>query len=130
MITPTFTAVVERGVLRADVGYYKWLASLEGQRVEAIVRKKRKQRSTQQNKYYWSVIIGILADFCGYDPEGMHEALKEKFLGSERDSHGLKKIRSTTDLTTDEFISYTNQVVIWAAQNLSVYIPGPNECEY
>jgi hypothetical protein len=126
-IVPIFAAKVEHGTLKADISYYKWLNTLEGCNVTVRVEKKKKQRSLSQNAWYWGVCVELLADFCGYSPDEMHESLKEKFLGSERDKNGLVKIRSTAALSTDEFVDYTNRIVIWAAQQLSVFIPGPGE---
>jgi hypothetical protein len=126
---PVFFGQVNDGVLQVEARFHAYLATLEGP-VEVVVRKKRAQRSNKQNRYYWGVVVQILSDFCGYTPEEMHEALKEKFLGSERDQKGLLRIKSTASLTTDEFAQYTNRVVIWAAQELLVYIPDPNMAEY
>lgn len=130
MIIPIFQGTIAKGQLRTGVEYHKWLATLEGHEVEVTVRKKRKQRSLPQNKFYWGIIVEMLSDFTGYSREEMHEALKEKFLGSERDEHGLMKIGSTTTLTTDEFIGYTNKIIIWAAQELGVFIPDPNSVAF
>ncbi|MCR4307535.1 MAG: hypothetical protein NUV80_03170 [Candidatus Berkelbacteria bacterium] len=129
MIVPIFQGTITKGQLRAGVDYYKWLSTLEGQAVEIVVRKKRKQRSIPQNKFYWGIIVEMLSDFTGYNREEMHEALKQKFLGAEPDAHGLVKIKSTTVLTTDEFVNYTNRVVMWAAQSLGVYIPPPGSID-
>ena len=126
-IVPIHQGFIDKGQLKCDVSFYKYLNSLEGQNVTVRVEKKKKQRSLSQNKWYWGVCVEILADFCGYSADEMHESLKEKFLGSERDKNGLVKIRSTAALSTDEFVDYTNRVVIWAATSLSVYIPGPGE---
>jgi len=130
MITPIFRGKVEKGTLRADVRFYAYLSSLEGQEVEIVVRKKRSKRSDQQNRYYWGVVVKMIADHCGYFSDEMHEALKLKFLGASTDEHGLVKIRSTAKLSKDEFIQYLNAVVQFAAMSLGVYIPGPNEVEY
>jgi len=128
---PVFRGTVNKGVLQVEARFYPYLASLEGQKVEIIVRKRRSKRSDQQNRYYWGVVVQILAEHCGYSPEEMHEALKEKFLGTwERDEHGLVKRKSTTTLSVDEFIRYTNEVIRWAAENLTVYIPDPQLVDF
>ena len=130
MITPKFKGTIIKGQIRADVGFYKWLTTLEGQAVEVIVRKQRKQRSDNQNRFYWGVIIEMLSEFTGYTREEMHEALKFRFLAAGQDENGLVKIRSTATLTTDEFINYTNNIVIWAAQELGVFVPDPGSAEF
>jgi len=131
MIIPTFQGVVNKGVLQVEARFYPYLASLEGQKVEIVVRKRRSKRSDQQNRYYWGVVVQILADHCGYSPEEMHEALKEKFLGTQdRDKHGLIKTKSTAVLSKDEFVRYTNEVMRWAAENLTIYIPDPHLVDF
>jgi len=133
MITPKFYGNVEDGVLKIEnlARYLVWIAHLDGKQVEIVVRKWRQQRSINQNRYYWGVVVAALADHCGYTPEEMHEALKEKFLGHEEvDKFGLKKIKSSATLTTEDFNSYVNQVVIWAAQDLQCYIGDPNQYDF
>ena len=127
---PVFFGKVEKGALKADARFYAWLSALEGLDVEIVVRKKRTKRSDPQNRYYWGVAIEMLSSFTGYSREEMHDALKEKFLGSERDSMGLVKIRSSASLSKDEFSKYTNQVVRWAAESLGLFIPDPNQVDY
>ena len=127
---PVFIGKVASGSLQADARFYNYLRSLEGLDVEIVVRKKRTKRSDQQNRYYWGVVIELLSGHTGYSRDEMHDALKEKFLRSERDSMGLVKIRSSATLSKDEFAKYTNQVVRWAAEKLDLYIPDPNSVEY
>ena len=131
MIIPTFQGVVNKGVLQVEARFYPYLASLEGQKVEIVVRKRRSKRSGQQNRYYWGVVVKMLADKLGYEPEEMHYALRVKFLGEEEDRYGLKKIRSTTELSTKEFIEvYTEPIKRWAAEFLCFRIPDPNEVDF
>jgi len=130
-MTPVFCGKVQKGVLQVDIRFYSWLSTLEGLDVEIVVRKKRSKRSDPQNRYYWGVVVAMIADHCGYTSEELHEALKEKFLGAnERDEHGLIKIGSTAALSKDEFAQYVNKVVQFAAMSLGVYIPDPSMVEY
>lgn len=92
-------------------------------KVEVTVRKWRRQRSHEQNRYYWGVIIDMLGNYFGYEPEEMHEALKFKFL---RKTDGpLETVRSTTDLTTKEFSDYCDGIKRWAASEYQFVIPDP-----
>lgn len=96
--------------------------------VDITIRRHRKSRSDRQNAYYWAVVVGMLAEFCGYTPEEMHEALKWKFLRREADGP-LPTVRSTTELGTQEFEDYVEMVRMWAATDLGVVVPLPNEIE-
>ena len=130
MITPVFYGRVSRGSLQADSRFHSYLGSLEGLEIEIVVRKKRSKRSDQVNRYYWGVVVSMIADHCGYTKDECHDALKLKFLGSRPDENGLTKMRSTASLSKDEFSQYLNSVVQFAAISLSVFIPGPNDVEY
>ena len=95
----------------------------EDMKVEVTVRKWRRHRSLEQNRYYWGVIIDMLGNHFGYEPDEMHEALKFEFL---RKTDGpLETVRSTTSLTTKEFSDYCEDIKRWAAINYQVNIPDP-----
>jgi hypothetical protein len=82
-------------------------------------------RSVQQNRYYWCVVVDLLAVHTGYTPDEMHEALKWKFLIIHRD--GLPDtVKSTTNLTKDQFCEYIDNIQKWAARDLGCVIPDPN----
>lgn len=75
-------------------------------------------------------MIKIIADHLGYDAEELHEALKRKFIGETEDQYGLKRVATTTTMTTTEFIeAYTEPIKRWAAEFLKLYIPDPGEAE-
>ena len=127
-MNPIFRGRVEKGKLILDdpSRFLVHQASLEGKKIELVLRKSSSIRSLNANAYYWSVIVKLIADHCGYDSDECHEALKFKFLSDQApDEQGLVKIRSTASLNVDEFIDYTNRVVVWAATTLQVYIPAP-----
>ena len=127
-----FRGSVKKGKLILDdpARYLVHLASFEGKKIELTLRKSSSQRSLKANAYYWGVVVKLIADHCGYDSDEMHEALKYKFLSNHlEDEKGLTKIKSSASLSVDEFINYTNQVVIWAARDLQVFIPSPHEVE-
>jgi hypothetical protein len=88
-------------------------------------KTKATVRSDQQNRYYWGVVVDLLAVHTGYTPEEMHEALKIKFLSVRRD--GLPDtVKSTTKLTKDEFCEYIDNIQKWAARDMGCVIPDPD----
>ncbi len=132
MPVPIFPGAVVDGNLRLQnpTRYELWIALLDGKQVEVVVKQKRNRRSDRQNRYYWGVVIKIIADHLGYEPDELHESLKRKFLGEVEDRYGLRRVASTTMLTTAEFIeTYTEPIKRWAAEYLRLYIPDPNEVE-
>jgi len=129
MITPVFPCTVEKGVLRAGVEYYRWLQKLEGGDLETIVRKKRRQRSLPQNKYFHGPVVRIFTDtlWGDGDYDGMKRALCEKFLSTVDERTGLKRIKSTTGLSTVEWELFMRQCRKFGDE-LGFYVPAPNEC--
>lgn len=91
-----------------------------------------KPRSQSENKYYWAVVIKIISDETGNDPESVHNALKTLFLPREYVQIGEKEVetpKSTKDLTTSEMEDYLLRCRIFASEELSIQIPLPNESE-
>jgi hypothetical protein len=130
MANPVFIGVVtEDGKLLLDFRrqFDAYLKRFAGDEVEVEVRKRRSKRSTQQNAYWWGVVIPHIASHCGYTPDETHEALKVKFLGQEDLSRGLVRVGSTAKLNTTEFADLVDRVVLWAAEDLGVIIPLPEE---
>ena len=106
------------------------LQKLKGKnRVFIVVDEEKPSRSNNQNKYYWSVVIGTLSNELGYTADEMHEVLKEKFLPKkEVELLGDKiKIGSSAKLKTDEFEKYLEDIRRFAAEKLNIIIPLPNE---
>lgn len=107
--------------------------------VDIIVRKQTRQRSKLQNDYYWGVVMSMICDETGSDRDSVHEFCRRSFLrkrGKEiyvnnyPDRLDVRdEIPSTTELTTVQFISYTEYIKQWAAQFLGMYIPDPQKVE-
>lgn len=114
----------------------RWLSTFKpGTRVDVVIKKHRKNRTLEQNAYYWGVVIPILADHFGHDnPEDMHEDLKLAFNPVDSKIEFGKKIGgTTTKMSTEEFMvsdtSYVERVCRWAATKYGLYIPPPKKAE-
>ncbi len=129
-MNPIFHGHVTQGVLYLDdlPAYEKQIASLDGKPVELVLRRHREQRSSEQNRYYWGVVVALIAEHCGYEPEEAHEALKIKFLRSH-EATALPSVRSTADLNTAEFAEFVDQCRRFAAAYLNLNIPDPSAAE-
>jgi len=81
-LTPKFAGRVENGRITfhkpREVSAY--LSKLGDNEIEVSIEKWKDQRSMQQNRYYWSVVVKIISNDTGNDPETVHEFLKAKFL--------------------------------------------------
>jgi hypothetical protein len=132
-MTPIFTATVRGGKLvQADLNAVKrHLATLDGHDVEFTIKRKRSQRSLDQNKFWWAVPVAILAEHCGYTPSQMHYALLGECFGYLAGPTGqpVPNVPSSSELSVDEFSRLIEWVLTWAPSELGVSIPAPNEVD-
>lgn len=111
--------------------FQKRLEKLAGQDIELWIGKRGYLRSLQQNAYYWGVIVEMISEETGHTPEEVHAFAKGMFLKkwiTFKDKE-IEIIRSTTELDKAEFEDYAEKVRRWAASELSLSIPLPNECD-
>lgn len=117
--------------------------SFEGKRVEVTIQKAKKKRTTPQNAYYWGVVIPILQQGLAdvgylYNKDATHELIKRHVAETEpgaiveeivieKTGEVLSRIRSTSELSTSEFMDYLEIIKQFASESLGVYIPEPNE---
>lgn len=50
-----------------------------GARVTVRVQTASRRRTSQANRYYWGVILAILSEDTGYEPDELHEYFKKRF---------------------------------------------------
>lgn len=87
-----------------------------------------KNRSLDQNKYYWKVVVPMVKDGLvdvGYNEirtkADAHKKIKELFLVPR------ELPESTKELTTKEYNNLISEIQQWAAEYLSIVIPDPNQ---
>lgn len=99
----------------------RWIAAIANMAgdVEIIIRKPVKERSVNQNAYYWAVVIKLLTESTGHSSAEQHKAMKNRFLGG----------RSTSSITTKEFEDYIEQIRAWAGEQ-NIIIPDPERVDY
>jgi len=134
-ITPLFNGNIVKGKLKLSGAVHEqlqvWLGSFKtGTEVDLTVKKHTKQRTLPQNAYYFGVVVNILSNFFGYEPEEMHDELKRKF--NPMPSKLTPKLiigGSTTRMEVEEFYvgedSYVGRIRRWAAVEYGVHIPDP-----
>lgn len=106
-----------------------FLKGLKGQKVTLTISLEQPSRSSQANRYYWGVVVPLIAEHCGYQKDELHEALKQKFLrlDAEPDEHGLVRVKSTATMTKKDFGDYLENVITWAGAEFGLNIPAPGE---
>ncbi len=97
------------------------------------ISKPKSNRTNQMNRYYWGVMIKMIAEETGYDNDQIHELMKI--------THGVKEDldigmiggwvpKSTAKYTVEEMQDYWLKITQWAAEFLNLQIPEPGEIEY
>jgi hypothetical protein len=120
-------AAAEAGLRR------KHLETLVGKNVEVIVRKKRAQRSLDQNAYLHAVPFLILAEFFGCSVQETKFAILGEKWGWTKDKitgHDIPvKSSHTSDLDTEDAAELIDWLPAWAMTNFGVDIPLPQKSE-
>ena len=110
---------------------YKVLKNLSGGVYTINIQRLKDGRSGNQNRYYWEVVVSILASELGYFKDEMHDILRRKFLGYTKPNPTTGEeewfAKSTTTLNTQEMEEYLESIRVWAVRELDIYIPLPNE---
>lgn len=111
----------------------RYVSSIGERKMKLYLKNNKKQRTSKkhdedsnQNGYYWCIVIPILCDYFGYLSEEMHEAIKYKFL-RKGGTDDLPKIGSTAKLNTHEWEMLMEDIRIWALTEYGIKIPLPNE---
>ena len=127
---PVWAVRVEEGRLHIDRKYdfARYVAAREGQHLELVLRARKVQRSTKQQAYYRGVVCDMIAEHCGISNENAHDELRRLFLTVPSESP-IPKVRSTTELSVQEFQDYLAQCLHWAASFLGLVIPDPGQAE-
>lgn len=123
-----FRAIVQSGELRftCPERFQNALRGLEGRDVEVSVNIYRKGRTSQQNRYYWGVVVDMLSGEIGYSREEMHEVLLDEH-GLRKDlPNGSQRVMRSTEYTTVEFEEYLSKIRQCYAQR-GYYLPLPGE---
>lgn len=140
MIYPKFIVFVdkEETIFEDDKKYREYLRTLDQCKAELVVKKwsEKNQRSSQQNRYYFGVVLKLLSDHTGHSVDELHEILKSIFLKRRIELETKTGIipqmiyNSTTDLDTVKMEEYLTNIRQWSSLTLGVYIPEPNEVDY
>jgi hypothetical protein len=113
------------------------IRSYEGKSVSITFEKPKKKRSNPQNAFYYGVIIPIVQN-CLRDAghiitnEGAHDLIKLKFLKeviltNEDTGEVVERVKSTTELSTSQFMDFVAEIRIFTLEYFGVNIPEPNE---
>ncbi len=107
--------------------FVRLMQELNGQDIDVTVTKHRAPMSDRSRRYYFSVIVPLIAEYCGYEKDEMHEALAWRFLRIEDDDlTGTPRRKHLPALDSPEGAEYLDRCIRFGAE-LGVYIPSPGE---
>lgn len=96
------------------------------------IKQYRKKRTNPQNALYWKW-VHLIATETGNEPDLIHEYLKERFLPPQTIKIAGNEIQvpgSTTKLNTAQMTDYMSWVEQWAASELGIILPHPEDEYY
>lgn len=101
----------------------------DGAEYEVSIKRFFKKRSVPQNRLYW-LYVSCIMDETGNDRDTIHNELREMFLPVRFGELGIKQTKnltSTTTLNTKQFKEYTDRIIAWAASELGIALPDPED---
>jgi len=129
---------VKNGTLTRNTNLIKdAIQTFEGKQIVIKIEKAKKKRSTQQNRFYYGVIIPIVQN-CLKDAghiltsESTHDLIKLKFLKeplfvNEETGEVIERIKSTTELSTSQFMDLLAEINNFTFEYFGVSLPSPND---
>lgn len=125
-----------QGAHAAATGLYTVAKHLiaDGKRVRIRAEEAQDDRSVQQNRFYWGVVLAEVSEQAAingqrWTAEAWHELFKRQFLGysirkvavaGRKRKTVIRALRSTTDLKVRPMSEYLERVIAFAATELSV----------
>lgn len=115
------------------------VGSFEGKEILITVEKAKKQRSNQQNRYYWGACLPLvqqgLKEATGElrSVESIHYNILLKMFApvneivNTQTGEVITESISSSEMGTVQFMEYIQEIQKWAAEFLGIDIPSPNE---
>lgn len=91
----------------------------EGKIPQVTIKEKAdSKRSLEANKFLWGRLYKSISNFTGYLPMEVHLLCGHLFLSEQKTINNVQVpyVRSTTDLTVEEFSSYIQNIETYFAQ--------------
>jgi hypothetical protein len=89
----------------------------EGKTPQVTIKEKVSgdKRSIEANKFLWGRLYKSISNFTGYLPMEVHLLCGHLFLSEQKTINGVQVpyVRSTTDLTIEEFTSYIQSIEVY-----------------
>jgi len=127
-------ARVEGGELKVPTRKFL-LAALKGwpdMAVDLEIRPFEETRRARANRYYWGVVLKMMAAESGDTVEDMHDQMKLRHnskMAVSVTGQDIRIAQSTTKLKVGEFSAYLEKVMLDGATFLGLTFPEPRPSE-
>lgn len=106
-----------------------------GEKVSVSIDNERVTASEQQRRYLFGVVYKVIGDHCGYSTDEVHDAMMKLYpeFKTKTLKIGGKKIEvreSWTRLSKGDGVGYIEWLLRFAAEELKLYIPRPQDAGY
>jgi hypothetical protein len=135
-----FEAHWEPGGVTIEAGWQAYVREtwVQGEVFEVTFQDVATSRSAKANRYYWGVVLALIAEHTGHKPEAIHDAMCELHLPDE---HGRVEFfnkltgerlevevdgRRSSKLSGHVFYDFVEDVRQWAQDFLNVETPDPD----
>jgi hypothetical protein len=102
-------------------------------RVTITIAPEEERRRQRANKYYWGVVLKMMAEECGHTADDLHELMKlrhnSKLVVEPLTGEEVKIAQSTAKLTIPEFSVYLERVMLDGSEWLGIVFPEPSKHE-
>lgn len=90
----------------------------QGKTPQVTIKEKANGRSLEANKFLWGRLYKSISNFTGYLPMEVHLLCGHLFLTEQKTINEVQVpyVRSTTDLTVEEFSLYIQQIESYFSQ--------------
>lgn len=111
-----------------DKGWETILAKFSGQEIQLSIDKRVKKRTKKQNDYLWGAIYKTISIHTGHTENELHHIFGSMFLSYQVEFNKklITRIKSTTELTTEELSNYVRDITIEVA-DMEITLPNPDE---
>ena len=107
------------------------LNAWHAERITVTIAQETETRRQKQNRYYWSVVVKMIAEDTGQPADDVHLFLKGTFLKKQIELHNhmtgesqqAEAVLSSARLTVQEFCDFVDESKLWAAEFLGIVIP-------
>ena len=93
------------------------------------IKPKEKLDSDPMRRYFFGVVMAMIADETGHSVETIHNHFKRQLLGAKIDEHGIEELPSVFSKESEMPISakqeYIAEIRRWAWDFLNLAIPDP-----